>query len=271
MLSLVELWLNAAIIVNGGALGNPLVLFRFLEFIYFYNTNLIQWIYVDTYDRGIPMRYVKTVSILFLLVGFVFVLAPGKSTNAGTSGEILSVCKAQGRTQMAIWALGDIDDGGGFDNVGAQVVSAAGVNVITSAAIPADGEYHLVEFTLDTSSFDLNEEVFFCAGDIDAAGLPVPPGFSGCGVAVLDACLFEAPVPKGFTQRSLSCTSPVLDGPAGRAVGDNTVKAGQVWYVNPKPVVGSDGLNYTEIFVGGPVTGYIPTACIGGATPFSTE
>jgi hypothetical protein len=71
--------------------------------------------------------------------------------------------------------------------------------------------------------------------------------------------------PKDFVLRSLSCSSAVLNAPGGGPVGDNSVLAGQAWYVNPTPEVGPDGEDYTEIFVGGFRTGFIPTVCVGGA------
>jgi hypothetical protein len=78
-------------------------------------------------------------------------------------------------------------------------------------------------------------------------------------------------VPEDFELRSLSGSSAVLDAPGGKQVGDNAVYAGQSWYVNPEPVAGPDGKNYTEIFVGGYTTGYIPTECVGGVPSFSAE
>jgi len=70
-------------------------------------------------------------------------------------------------------------------------------------------------------------------------------------------------VPSSFVLRTITCTVPVYDSPAGRPVGDNAVTAGQTWFVSPSPVKGSDGKSWTEIFVGGFVDGFIPTACVG--------
>jgi len=54
----------------------------------------------------------------------------------------------------------------------------------------------------------------------------------------------------------------IFDQPAGSPVGENKVTTGQHWYVNLTPVKGPDGRNWTEIFVAGPNTGFIPTACV---------
>ncbi|MBN1966914.1 MAG: hypothetical protein JW910_19835 [Anaerolineae bacterium] len=77
------------------------------------------------------------------------------------------------------------------------------------------------------------------------------------------------PVPEGFLQYNIVCDSAVYDEPGGKAVGDNMVTAGQAWHINPEPVTGPDGQSWTEIFVAGVHTVYIPTSCIGGPTPFN--
>lgn len=86
------------------------------------------------------------------------------------------------------------------------------------------------------------------------------------------SAIYGPKVPKGFELHSLSCSSAVLDVPGGQRVGGNAVWAGQTWFVNPTPKAGPDGQNYTEIFVGGWKTGFIPTVCVGGIAPsFSAE
>lgn len=72
----------------------------------------------------------------------------------------------------------------------------------------------------------------------------------------------SVPVPAGFEQREITCDVAVYDQPAGSVVGSNKVTVGQHWYVNLKPVAGPDGQNWTEIFVAGKYTGFIPTACV---------
>ena len=79
----------------------------------------------------------------------------------------------------------------------------------------------------------------------------------------------EVPVPTGFMQHEILCDSPVFDMPGGTQVGDNMVRAGQAWYVNPTPVSGPAGELWTEIHVAGENTGYIRTSCVGGPTPFN--
>lgn len=79
----------------------------------------------------------------------------------------------------------------------------------------------------------------------------------------------EVPIPTGFIQVTITCDTAVYDMPGGAPVGDNMVTAGQAWNVNPTPVSGPDGQSWTEIHVAGERTGYIPTACVGGPTPFN--
>lgn len=85
-------------------------------------------------------------------------------------------------------------------------------------------------------------------------------------ISIGQSSVYGPKVPKGFELRSLSCSSAVLDVPGGEQVDEAAVYAGQSWFVNP---TSKDG--YTEIFVGGFTTGYIPTECIGGVPSFSAE
>lgn len=70
-------------------------------------------------------------------------------------------------------------------------------------------------------------------------------------------------VPAGFVLVTITCDVAVYDTPAGSPVGDNAVRAGQTWFVNPESVEGDDGRQWTEIFVSSRINPYIPTACIG--------
>lgn len=70
--------------------------------------------------------------------------------------------------------------------------------------------------------------------------------------------------PAGYVQRTILCDVPVYNTPGGAPVGDNALTAGQSWHVNPTPVEGPDGQQWTEVFVGGYQRPFIPTACVGG-------
>jgi hypothetical protein len=89
-------------------------------------------------------------------------------------------------------------------------------------------------------------------------GLPdyVPPP------SPLSPSVFEGPgVPGGFVLRTMTCDMPVLNTPAGSQVGSNMVKAGQTFFVNPKPVI-VGGVSYTELFAAGAINGFVKTVCV---------
>ena len=70
------------------------------------------------------------------------------------------------------------------------------------------------------------------------------------------------PIPAGFVLRTITCDTAVFTEPVGSPVGSNAVTNGQTWYVNPVPVAGGDGQDWTEIFVAGPINGFVPTSCV---------
>jgi nucleoid-associated protein YgaU len=73
--------------------------------------------------------------------------------------------------------------------------------------------------------------------------------------------------------RLIVCDTPVFDAPRGRAIGDNRVRAGQTWFVNPVPVRDAVGGLWTAINVSGSSLAYIPTRCVsstGGTLPTAT-
>jgi hypothetical protein len=68
-------------------------------------------------------------------------------------------------------------------------------------------------------------------------------------------------IPAGFVLRTITCDVAVFNAPDGSPVGSNRIRSGQTWYVNPESKT-ANGESWTEIFVGGPITGWIPTACV---------
>ncbi len=71
-------------------------------------------------------------------------------------------------------------------------------------------------------------------------------------------------VPNGFVLHTITCEVPVYNLPAGTPVTGATIRAGQTWFINPVPAAGSDGNQWTEVFAGGLINGFIPTSCVGG-------
>lgn len=69
--------------------------------------------------------------------------------------------------------------------------------------------------------------------------------------------------PAGFVLHTIICDVAVYDRPGGQPVADNRIRAGQTWFVNPKPVTTDAGESWTEISVSGYPNGFIPTRCVG--------
>jgi len=78
-----------------------------------------------------------------------------------------------------------------------------------------------------------------------------------------------AGIPAGFVMHYITCTTPVYTQAAGVPVGNDRVLEGQTWFVDPEPVEGADGQQWTEIFVGSFINPWIPTACVGGVAPLT--
>jgi hypothetical protein len=67
----------------------------------------------------------------------------------------------------------------------------------------------------------------------------------------------------GFVLHTIVCDVAVYDSPGGQPVANTLIRAGQTWFVNPKPVTTEAGESWTEISVSGVPNGYIPTRCVG--------
>jgi hypothetical protein len=75
--------------------------------------------------------------------------------------------------------------------------------------------------------------------------------------------VFAGPaVPAGFALKTITCDVAVFDAPGGSPVGDNRIKAGQTWFVNPTPAKDNKGKSWTELFAGGYGNGFVPTSCV---------
>ena len=133
---------------------------------------------------------------------------------------------------------------------------------------PTSNPIHLVVYS-NAGNGLLDEVIWDLTGDCPTLPPsnplpPVPPtvpntasAFAGVGI------------PAGFIMHTISCTTPVYTDPAGVPVGEDRVLAGQTWYVDPAPVEGADGRQWTEIFVGSAINPWIPTECVGGVAPLT--
>lgn len=176
-----------------------------------------------------------------------------------TPGDFVWVILAWGTAPGDIsdhyWTLGNQRTGAEESDLIADVTNG-GVDYM-GVPVPVgtqDGDVLVMEVRvtsmLGPDTFD--SLAFYC----DTGELYTAPQFAG------------VPVPEGFVQTSLTCSTAVFDRPGGEPVGANAVYAGQTWYLNPTPVEGPDGTRWTEIFVAGPHTVFIPTECVGAPTGF---
>lgn len=70
------------------------------------------------------------------------------------------------------------------------------------------------------------------------------------------------PLPSDYVLMNIICDTAVYDTPAGSPVGDGRLLAGQTFYVDPVSVTGSDGNEWTQVFVSSYTNPYIRTSCI---------
>lgn len=68
--------------------------------------------------------------------------------------------------------------------------------------------------------------------------------------------------PSGYSNRVITCTTQLRDGPNGNVVPGVSIFAGQTWPVAASPVADSFGANWYGVFVGSVV--YIPATCVQG-------
>jgi hypothetical protein len=91
---------------------------------------------------------------------------------------------------------------------------------------------------------------------------PVIPTFASTN----KRCGFEGPaLPAGFVPAEITCDVTVFQVPNPDFQTSASLRKGQVWFVNPKPVPAQIDTFYkewTEVFVSGPRNGFIPTACV---------
>jgi hypothetical protein len=146
--------------------------------------------------------------------------------------------------------------------VGTSILNGVGglvINTITSRPITVqlvDSGVHLdyvtpdyigrpvlAQFTIDPADFNPACASLPLVGNSTEEGAPGPT------------------IPTGFVLRTISCDVAVFNAPDGSPVGSNRIRSGQTWYVNPESKQ-ANGKAWTEIFVGGPITGWMPTACV---------
>jgi len=104
-----------------------------------------------------------------------------------------------------------------------------------------------------------------------SAGLSASAGIPGGGTlpSTVGAALPTVPavhIPETYVLRTILCDTEVYETAGGAVIPGLLVKAGQTWFVNPKPKK-VDGVPWTRIYLGGPHTAWIPSRCVGDAPP----
>lgn len=142
-----------------------------------------------------------------------------------------------------------------FSNGGAALIgtlSPAGTTTYTFNTPPTANPIHLTFTSSDGNGLD--KQVMWDIVD-DCPDLPPSPK------PVVKVA--GAPgIPAGFVLAVIGCDVPVYNTPAGQPVDGAAITAGQTWYVNPEPVDGDDGRQWTEIYVSSTTNPYIPADCV---------
>lgn len=73
-----------------------------------------------------------------------------------------------------------------------------------------------------------------------------------------------SPIPSGFVLAQINCDVTVFQMPNPDFPTSARLRNGQTWFVNPESVTADTPsfTEWTEVFVGGPRNGYIPTSCV---------
>lgn len=193
--------------------------------------------------------------LLVLVFAFVFVVALGQVAPANAIATVSSYflgcssASASGTTTAPYVVVEVYDPAIGEDLFFGTFPASGGtfsVNAVYTAPAAAGTflEYWVWGSpTADPDDWD-GEAYFYTEGPCQI------PQFQGAGI------------PAGFVMHSISCTTPVYTQAAGIPVGNDRVLAGQTWFVNPTPVEGADGEQWTEIYVGSAINPWIPTECV---------
>lgn len=126
-----------------------------------------------------------------------------------------------------------------------------------SAGIFGTGTETVARWELRDISSDLSSNDSSVIGQILAA--PLLASTSGGSTAEG----YKGPaIPAGYVLRTITCNMAVFDAPGGKAVGSNSVKAGQTFFVNPNTKTDASGVSWTQIFVSSTSNPWIWSSCV---------
>ena len=214
---------------------------------------------------------VKVMKRLFLLailtLSVVLVAAfPGSSAQAA-SGSIGSVCINGSTVSGTVMVTG---------SAGEQIGVIIGSNPpVIIGTIFASGQTYVFSFGATLPSYQVGQTITIQAGTIN--GNSIGAGLTGSGNGHAPGTCTSGSggppsigygqgggsgVPANFVIRGINCTVAVFNTPDGTPVGSNTLLKGQNWFVNPVPIRGKFRRLWTEVYVSGPIDGFIPTRCV---------
>ena len=193
------------------------------------------------------------------LVVCVLLFSATTVSRAALNGSVSQVCTSGATVYVTITAIATVSNTSGGEQVGALVNSKFAWGVL-----PVDGQSHRVTVSVTLNSYEQNAAFMVIAGSGNGSYTAIGTAFAGSGTYSTTPCT-SAPgigIPTGFVLRTAVCTTPINDAPNGTIIGSNKLLAGQTWFVNPISAKAANGTRWVEVFIGSPVTVFVPAACI---------
>ena len=194
----------------------------------------------------------------FLIV-CVLLFSATNVSHAALNAFVSQVCTSGATVYVTITAVGTVANTPGGEQVGALVNSKLAWGVL-----PVDGQSHRVTVSVTLAAYEQNAPFTVIAGSGNGSYTALGTAFAGSGTYSTTPCASASSIgiPTGFVLRTSVCTTPINDAPNGNVIGSNKLLAGQTWFVNPTSTKASNGTRWIEVFIGSPVTVFVPAACI---------
>jgi len=197
-----------------------------------------------------------------LLIMCALLCGTANTSRAASNGSVSQVCTIGATVFVTITAVGTIVNTPGGEQVGTLVNGKFAWGVL-----PVDGQPHSVTVNVTLSAYEQNVPFTVIAGSGNGSYTAIGTAFPGSGIYSATPCggTSGAPgvgIPTGFILRTSICNTPIYDAPNGYLIGSNRLLAGQTWFINPISAKAPNGTRWIEVFVGSPVTVFIPAACI---------
>ncbi len=161
-------------------------------------------------------------------------------------------------TGFSSFTVNTFDDG---DDIVLNAVDSQGTTLYTFALqFPASGDFVIGPGTWTSTPADGTISL-----TVGGQSLEVPVTFtgnvSGCGAQP------GPPIPPGYHQTVINCTSALYDAPGGNQIPGTVVYDGQTFYTDEQTQTDSAGREWIAVFVGGDNVAYILAHCAGKFDP----